>query len=89
MERVRNTIIEGDCLDILSSLPDGCADLVFADPPYNLQLGGGLTRPNQTHVDGVDAAWDRFESFDAYDRFTSAWLTECRRILKRDGAIWV
>ena len=89
MDLVRNTIIEGECVDVLSRLPDKSVDLVFADPPYNLQLGGGLTRPDQSHVDGVDDAWDQFDSFDAYDLFTHQWLTECRRVLKDDGAIWV
>ena len=89
MELIRNTIIEGECIDVLSRLPDKSVDLVFADPPYNLQLGGGLTRPDQSAVDGVDDAWDRFDSFDAYDLFTHKWLTECRRVLKDDGAIWV
>ncbi len=64
-------------------------DLVFADPPYNLQLGGELLRPNNTRVDGVNHEWDRFDSFAAYDRFTRAWLTECRRVLKPNGALWV
>lgn len=84
-----DVIIEGDCLAELAKLPDACADLVFADPPYNLQLGGGLTRPDQSVVDGVDDDWDKFADFAEYDRFTRAWLTECRRILKPDGAIWV
>ncbi|MEQ9314507.1 MAG: site-specific DNA-methyltransferase [Henriciella sp.] len=88
MDLIRNTIIEGECVDVLSRLPDKSVDLVFADPPYNLQLGGGLTRPDQSHVDGVDDAWDQFDSFDAYDLFTHQWLTECRRVLKDDGAIW-
>lgn len=82
-------IIEGDCIEALAALPDACADLVFADPPYNLQLGGGLTRPDQSVVDGVDEAWDKFEDFAAYDAFTRAWLTQARRILKPDGALWV
>jgi modification methylase len=64
-------------------------DLVFADPPYNLQLGGGLTRPDQSKVDGVDDAWDKFDSFAAYDEFTRAWLAECRRVLKPTGTLWV
>ena len=89
MDLIRNSIIEGECIDVLSRLPDKSVDLVFADPPYNLQLGGGLTRPDQSAVDGVDDAWDRFDSFDAYDLFTHQWLTECRRVLKDDGAIWV
>ena len=83
------TIIQGDCLEELKKLPDGVADLVFADPPYNLQLGGELLRPDNTKVDAVDDDWDRFESFEAYDAFTKAWLKECRRVLKDDGALWV
>jgi modification methylase len=82
-------ILEGDCIEMLGTLPDGCADLVFADPPYNLQLGGDLLRPNNTRVDGVNHAWDRFDDFAAYDRFTRGWLWECRRVLKPDGALWV
>jgi modification methylase len=89
MELHRNTIIEGDCIDVLSRLPDASVDLIFADPPYNLQLGGGLTRPDQSEVDGVNDDWDRFDSFDAYDLFTHQWLGECHRVLKPDGAIWV
>ncbi len=83
------SIIEGDCLEVLSRLPSNSVDLVFADPPYNLQLGGELLRPNNTRVDGVHHAWDRFESFAAYDRFTRSWLSECRRLLTTNGAIWV
>jgi modification methylase len=82
-------IIEGDCLDALRTLPDRSIDLIFADPPYNLQLGGELLRPNNTRVDGVNHDWDRFDGFAAYDRFTRAWLSECRRVLKPHGAIWV
>ena len=82
-------VLLGDCLERLRELPDGCADLVFADPPYNLQLDRELLRPNNTVVDGVDDAWDKFLSFADYDRFCRAWLGECRRILKPDGAIWV
>lgn len=84
-----NRIVEGDCIKVLSGLPSGSVDLVFADPPYNLQLGGELLRPNNTRVDGVNHAWDRFDDFAAYDRFTREWLKECRRLLKPDGAIWV
>src|ERR1700757_2363691 len=83
------TIIQGDCLEELARLPDRSIDLVFADPPYNLQLGGELLRPDNSKVDAVDDDWDRFESFAAYDAFTIAWLTECRRVLKDDGALWV
>ena len=82
-------IIEGDCIEALASLPTGSADLVFADPPYNLQLGGELLRPNNTRVDGVNHDWDKFDDFATYDRFSRAWLKECRRVLKPDGAIWV
>ncbi|WP_370274527.1 site-specific DNA-methyltransferase [Hyphomonas atlantica] len=89
MELQKNVIMQGDCIDILSRLPDRSVDLVFADPPYNLQLGGGLTRPDQSHVAGVGDDWDKFDSFDAYDLFTHQWLEECRRVLKDDGAIWV
>jgi len=84
-----DTIIQGDCLEELAKLPDRSVDLVFADPPYNLQLGGDLLRPDNSKVDAVDDHWDQFESFEAYDAFTRAWLKECRRVLKDDGAIWV
>ncbi len=84
-----DTIIEGDCLEVLRTLPDKSVDLVFADPPYNLQLGGDLHRPDNSRVDAVDDDWDQFESFAAYDAFTKAWLVECRRVLKDEGAIWV
>ena len=79
----------GDCIEVLRSLPDKSVDLVFADPPYNLQLGGDLLRPDNSKVDAVDDDWDQFDSFAAYDAFTRAWLKECRRVLKDDGAIWV
>ncbi|MFN7175769.1 MAG: site-specific DNA-methyltransferase [Thermaurantiacus sp.] len=82
-------IITGDCVQELGRLPDGSADLVFADPPYNLQLGGDLHRPDGSEVDAVTAAWDRFGSFSDYDGFTGAWLGECRRVLKDDGGLWV
>ncbi|WP_423793525.1 site-specific DNA-methyltransferase [Hyphococcus luteus] len=73
----------------MKKLPNASVDLVFADPPYNLQLGGDLTRPDNSRVDGVDDDWDKFENFKAYDSFTRAWLAEARRVLKPDGAIWV
>ena len=82
-------VIEGDCLTILKAMPESSVDLVFADPPYNLQLDGDLLRPNNTVVDGVHQDWDKFVSFADYDRFTRAWLTECRRVLKPDGALWL
>jgi modification methylase len=82
-------VIEGECLAELARLPTASIDLVFADPPYNLQLDGDLLRPNNTVVDGVHQLWDQFSSFAEYDRFSRAWLSECRRVLKPDGAIWV
>ena len=82
-------IIEGDCVAGMAALPEGSVDLVFADPPYNLQLKGDLHRPNNSLVDAVDDHWDQFESFRAYDEFTRAWLTQARRVLKPDGGIWV
>jgi modification methylase len=84
-----NRVLVGDCLEELAKLPDASVDLVFADPPYNLQLERELLRPNNTVVDGVDDAWDKFSSFADYDRFTRAWLGQCRRVLRSDGAIWV
>ena len=82
-------IIEGDCVEVMASLPDKCVDLIFADPPYNLQLGGELHRPDQSRVDGVTASWDQFDAFEDYDLFTHAWLEAARRVLKDDGTIWV
>jgi modification methylase len=82
-------ILHGDCLDLLAALPERSVDLIFADPPYNLQLQQELWRPNMTKVDAVDDAWDRFDGFAAYDRFTRAWLQACRRVLKDTGTIWV
>ena len=83
-------VIVGDCLQELRRIPSRSVDLVFADPPYNLQLSDkALHRPDQSRVQGVTVAWDRFDSFAAYDDFTRAWLAECRRILKPDGTLWV
>jgi modification methylase len=84
-----NRVLVGDCLEELARLPQESVDLVFADPPYNLQLERQLLRPNNTVVDGVDEPWDKFSSFADYDRFSRAWLRHCRRVLKPDGAIWV
>jgi modification methylase len=83
------TIVCGDCCQFLATLPEKSVDLVFADPPYNLQLGGDLHRPDNSKVDAVDDHWDQFASFAAYDRFTHDWLSACRRVLKDDGALWV
>ncbi len=88
-EPAQNRIIEGDCVAAMSALPAACADLIFADPPYNLQLQGELTRPDQSRVDAVTQDWDQFDAFEDYDLFTHAWLEAARRILKDDGAIWV
>lgn len=82
-------ILPGDCIAAMRSLPTASVDLVFADPPYNLQLGGDLARPDGSHVDAVTDHWDRFDSMAAYDAFTKVWLTEARRVLKPDGALWV
>ena len=84
-----DVVLRGDCIEVLKGLPDASVDMVFADPPYNLQLGGDLLRPDNSKVDAVDDDWDQFESFAAYDAFTRAWLTECRRVLKPEGSIWV
>ncbi|MEE9139234.1 MAG: site-specific DNA-methyltransferase [Alphaproteobacteria bacterium] len=85
----RDTILVGDCVELMGSMPEGCVDMVFADPPYNLQLGGELLRPNNSRVDGVDEAWDRFSGFKDYDEFTRGWLEAARRVLKDTGALWV
>ncbi|WP_195820892.1 site-specific DNA-methyltransferase [Roseobacter sp. MH60115] len=84
-----NTILDGDCIEMMNSLPEASVDLIFADPPYNLQLKGELHRPDNSRVDAVDDAWDQFSSFKAYDDFTRAWLKAARRLLKPNGAIWV
>ena len=84
-----NVIIQGDCVAEMARLPDRSVDMIFADPPYNLQLGGDLFRPEGGRVDAVDDDWDKFESLGAYDRFTRDWLQEARRVLKDDGTIWV
>ncbi len=82
-------ILHGDNLDLLRQLPGRSVDLIFADPPYNLQLQNELRRPNTTVVDGVDDEWDHFSDFAAYDAYTEQWLAECRRVLKDTGTIWV
>ncbi len=84
-----DTILVGECVERMNSLPAASVDLVFADPPYNLQLEQGLTRPDQSKVDAVDDHWDQFDSFAHYDRFTNDWMKAARRILKPNGAIWV
>jgi modification methylase len=84
-----NTILIGDCVEHMNALPAGSVDLIFADPPYNLQLEQSLTRPDQSKVDAVDDDWDKFDSFSHYDAFTRAWLVAARRLLMPDGALWV
>ncbi|MBA4097643.1 MAG: modification methylase [Rhodospirillum sp.] len=84
-----DTIMQGDCIAAMNQLPEASVDMIFADPPYNLQLEGELHRPNNTKVDAVDDDWDKFADFASYDRFTEAWLKAARRILKDDGTIWV
>jgi modification methylase len=83
------TIIAGDCISAMERLPEESVDLVFADPPYNLQLAGELTRPDNSRVDGVEEDWDKFADFASYDRFTRDWLAAARRVLKPDGTLWV
>jgi len=87
--REASRIVVGDCVAELTKLTAGSVDLVFADPPYNLQLQGDLKRPDDSRVDAVDDAWDKFSSFTAYDEFTRAWLVACRRVLKPAGTLWV
>src|ERR1700750_24215 len=82
-------IVTGDCVAEMSKLPAGSVDLVFADPPYNLQLKGDLKRPDESHVDAVNNDWDKFSSFAAYDDFTRAWLLACRRVMKPSATLWV
>jgi DNA modification methylase len=82
-------IHQGDCVEVLAALPERSVDLIFADPPYNLQLRQELRRPDTSLVDAVDDAWDQFADFASYDAFTREWLAACRRVLKDTGAIWV
>ncbi|MEN2786006.1 site-specific DNA-methyltransferase [Sphingomonas qilianensis] len=82
-------ILMGECIATMRALPAKSVDLIFADPPYNLQLGGDLSRPDGSHVDAVTDEWDKFDSLSAYDKFTREWLAEAKRILKDNGAIWV
>ena len=88
-DNFKNKIINGDCLVELKKIPDRTFDLVFADPPYNLQLKNKLTRPDSSEVNAVNDKWDQFESFKKYDEFAISWLKECKRILKKNGALWV
>ena len=85
----KDIIHAGDCIEIMRSLPEKSVDLIFADPPYNMQLGGDLSRPDNSHVDAVTDDWDQFDSSELYKNFTKDWLTEAHRLLKPNGAIWV
>jgi len=89
MTKFTNKIINGNSLKIIKTIPDKTFDLVFADPPYNLQIGEKLKRPDDSRVNGVNDSWDQFESFKDYDDFCIKWLSECKRILKENGSIWV
>lgn len=89
MQDLENKIINGNCIAEMQKLPDKCVDLIFADPPYNLQLKQELKRPNLTTVDAVNDEWDKFDGFSDYQKFTHLWLFECKRILKDTGTIWV
>src|SRR6058998_367889 len=82
-------IVRGDCIAEMARMPDKSVDMIFADPPYNLQLGGDLFRPEGGRVDAVDDAWDKFDSLATYDQFARDWLGEARRVLKDNGTIWV
>lgn len=84
-----NKILKGDCIELMNSLPEASVDMIFADPPYNLQLGGDLLRPDNSMVDAVNDDWDKFESFASYDQFTTEWLKAARRVLKSTGTLWV
>ena len=84
-----NKVINGDCLKELKKIPDKTFDLVFADPPYNMQIGEKLTRPDSSKVIGVNDKWDQFNNFKHYDEFCKSWLAECKRILKDNGSISV
>ena len=89
MSKLLNKIVNGNSLEILKTIPNKTFDLVFADPPYNLQIGKKLKRPDDSKVNGVNDKWDQFKSFDDYDNFCKKWLTECKRVLKDNGSIWV
>ena len=85
----RNVILKGDCVQHMSSMPESCVDVIFADPPYNLQLSNKLVRPDQTKVDGVNESWDKFDNHGSYDQFTVDWLAAAKRVLKPNGTLWV
>ena len=84
-----NRLIQGDCIEVLKTFPEESINLIFADPPYNLQLKKELYRPDNSKVSAVNDDWDKFSSFERYDNFTFQWLKECKRVLKPNGTIWV
>tara|TARA_Y100000590_G_scaffold468240_1_gene650255 strand:+ start:7392 stop:8501 length:1110 start_codon:yes stop_codon:yes gene_type:complete len=88
-DNLTNKIICGNCIEVMEGYPDNCIDLIFADPPYNLQLNETLYRPDYSKVDAVTEDWDKFRDFQSYDKFTQDWLSECKRVLKPNGSIWV
>ena len=88
-KNILNTIINADCIETMNQMEENSVDVIFADPPYNMQLGDALLRPDNTIVNGVTEEWDSFESLAAYDEYTKQWLTAARRVLKDDGCIWV
>ena len=87
--KIKNQILLGNCLKILKKIPDKSVNLIFADPPYNLQLKDTLYRPDQTTVEAVTNDWDKFDTYASYDKFCLSWLKECKRVLKDGGALWV
>jgi len=89
IKNVLNTIINDDCIKVMNEMDEKSIDVIFADPPYNMQLQDTLLRPDNSVVDGVFEEWDSFESIKAYDEYTTAWLKAARRVLKDDGSIWV
>ena len=89
IEQLKNNILNGNCIKELKKIPDKTFDLIFADPPYNLQIGKKLKRPDNSKVNGVKDKWDQFKNFEHYDNFCIDWLSECKRVLKDNGAIWV
>ncbi|MCQ2734502.1 MAG: site-specific DNA-methyltransferase [Alphaproteobacteria bacterium] len=89
MKDVKDTIINADCIDTMNALEENSVDVIFADPPYNMQLGDTLLRPDNTVVNGVDEEWDSFESLAAYDEYTKQWLNAAKRVLKDNGSLWV
>ena len=89
LNKILNTVINADCVETMRKIEDNSIDVIFADPPYNLQLGDQLKRPDNTEVKGVYEEWDSFESISEYDRYTKEWMVEARRILKDNGTIWV